>query len=127
MTAEEPRPAELARRVDDVRDEVRALARSLNERLDKVPTTDLLTAYLAKTDAEVAEMKRQAQEAKDEGARRDAELRVEIQERDAKLREEIAIGQARAQEAKRWALSASIAVGGLVVSVVGLLQQGGFS
>lgn len=127
MTVEEPRPSELSRRMDDFRDEFRTALKGIIERLDKVPTTDLLTAYLAKTDGEVAALKREIREVKDEHAKDEAELRAEIAKSNSELKTEIQASQTRAQEAKRWAVGVAISGGGLLVAVVGVLQRGGLS
>ena len=62
MTAEEPRPAELARRHDDLSARMAAGFNEIGRRLDRVPTTDIMLAYLATRDQE---MKANSEDIKD--------------------------------------------------------------
>lgn len=108
----EPTTGELSRRVDALTDEVRAGIRGLNERLDRMPTSELLTAYLAKTDAEVAAVKEDV-----------AETRADLAGFKVWVREEFGALEKRITEGKRWAIGALISSGGLLVAVVGLIRS----
>lgn len=98
---EEPRPAELSRRIDDLRDEVRAGNRGINERLDKMPTNEMLLLYLAKTDSELATVKGNVDE-----------IKVELDG----FKKQIA-------DARRWGIGALISAGGLIVAALGLARS----
>ncbi len=101
MVTEPPNNSELSRRLDDQRSEMREGFRGLYERLDKVPTNELLLAYLAKTDAEVATVKEDVTEIK-----RDLD------------------GFKKAiSDARKWGIGAAISAGGLAVAALGLLRS----
>lgn len=111
---DEPTTSELSRRVDALTDEVRTMGRGLNERLDRMPTSELLTAYLAKTDADVAVVKEDV-----------AELRADLADFKSWVRNEFAAFEKRIVDGKRWAIGAVISSGGLLVAVVGLIRSFG--
>ncbi|WP_418060817.1 hypothetical protein [Pimelobacter simplex] len=112
LMVDEPTTSELSRRVDALTDEVRTMGRGLNERLDRMPTSELLTAYLAKTDADVAVVKEDV-----------AEIRADLAGFKVWVREEFAALEKRITEGKRWAIGALISSGGLLVAVVGLIRS----
>ena len=112
MTVEEPRPAELSRRIDDIRDEFREGLKGLNERLDRMPTNDLLTAYLASTNGQV------------EGLRTGlSELKAHVATVESGLRAEIDAQEKKAIDAKRWAIGALLSAGGLVLGVLTFAER----
>lgn len=103
---EEPRPAEVWRRVNDLRDEMRTSFRDLGVRLDRMPTNDILLAYLATRDQEMKTLGENLKELT-------ADLATERTERmaaDTAQSERMTAGQ-------RWALTFAVSV---VVAVVGL-------
>lgn len=112
MTAEQPTPGELSRRIDDVRDEVRAGITGINERLDRMPTNELLTAYLASTNGQVEGLRGQLTELKTHVAGVETSLRAEI---DAQEKKTI--------DAKRWAIGALLSAGGLVLGVLTFAER----
>ncbi|WP_436701835.1 hypothetical protein [Nocardioides sp. BYT-33-1] len=112
MTAETPTNGELSRRVDALTDEVRSMGRGLNERLDRMPTSELLTAYLAKTDADVAAVKEDL-----------AEDRADLAAFKVAIRGELAEFKKQITDGKRWAIGALISSGGLLVAVVSLIRS----
>lgn len=98
---EPPNNSELSRRLDDQRSEMREGFRGINERLDKVPTNELLLAYLAKTDGEVATVKEDV-----------AEIKTDL----AGFKKSIA-------EARRWGMGAAISAGGVAIAALALLRS----
>lgn len=104
----DPTPGELSRRIDGMDSrfdtltgEIRDMGRSINERFDRMPTSELLTAYLAKTDAEVAALKEDVVE----------------------IKAALPLIEKRIVDAKRWAIGAVISGGGLVVGALGLIRS----
>lgn len=97
----EPTIGEVSRRLDALTDEVRTGNRGLNERLDRMPTSELLTAYLSKTDADVRAVKEDVDE----------------------LKSSLAALQRQLVEARRWAIGAAISVGGLLLGAVPLIRS----
>lgn len=108
----EPTIGELSRRLDALTDEVRTGYRGLNERLDRMPTSELLTAYLDKVDTDVRSLKEDVLEVKDN---------VRTIEQQAK--NDVAALEKKITEAKRWAIGALISGGGLLVAVVQLIRS----
>lgn len=104
----DPTTGELSRRIDgmdsrfdSLTGEIRDMGRSINERFDRMPTSELLTAYLAKTDTEVAALKKDVS---------DIEIALPLIEK-------------RIVEAKRWAIGALISGGGVLVAALGLIRS----
>lgn len=104
----EPTAYELSRRIDGIDArfdgltvEIRDMGRSINERFDRMPTSELLTAYLAKTDAEVAALKEDVVE----------------------IKAQLPLIEKRILDGKRWAIGALISSGGLIVAFIGLIRS----
>lgn len=112
MTNEPPTNGELSRRFDDLRSEVRDGNRSIHERLDKMPTNELLLAYLAKTDTEVAGNKKSIDSVK---ADLDA-LEKSVLERFADQAKE-------AVASRRWAVGAVVGVVGLAITILSFARS----
>lgn len=114
MTAEEPRPAELARRIDALDARVAEGFRDFGIRLDRMPTNDVLLAYLATRDQE---MKTNGEDIKDltKGL---ADERSERMQADQRI-----IDQAAA--AKRWIVTAGISGAVLFLGILGFVLDFG--
>jgi hypothetical protein len=123
MAEEEPRPAELSRRMNDLRDEMRTSFRDISVRLDRMPTNDILLAYLATRDAE---MKAQGEDLKEltaglaqERVERIAAVGAEQQAREAAL-EKMTI---RIEASRRWGIGIALSGGSLLLGVVVFVSQ----
>lgn len=101
MSTEPPTIGEVSRRVDDLRSEVRDGNRGIHERLDKMPTNELLLAYLAKTDSEVAGLKEDVTE----------------------MRSDLVGFKKSIADARRWGIGAVISCGGLLIAGIGLVRS----
>lgn len=88
------------------------MGRGINERLDKVPTNDLLLAYLSKTDSEVAGLKEDVE--KVENA-----LADDI----AEIKDDLAGFKKKIEEARRWGIGAAMSAGGLLIAAIGLARS----
>lgn len=108
----EPTPNELSRRLDDLRDELRTGMKGLNERLDRMPTSELMTAYLAKTDTEITSLR-------DDVIELTKALSRERSERESGDKDIVA----EAATAKRWAVGVAISGAVAVIGFVGFLLQ----
>lgn len=88
------------------------MSRGINERLDKVPTNDLLLAYLSKTDAEVAGLKEDVEKVENG-------LADDI----AEIKEDLSGFKKKIEEARRWGIGASMSAGGLLIAAIGLAKN----
>lgn len=105
--ADEPTPGELSRRINDVRDEVRTGMTGINERLDRMPTNDLLGAYLAKTDGQVEGLRGIVGELKTELSTAKTGWKADLQALEEKLTRN-----------KQWAVGACLTALGTIVGVL---------
>lgn len=87
---------ELGRRIDQLAHTVQTNHEATNARLDKVPTQDLLAAYMATLETRVKNVEDDVSEIK-----------------------------TRAQQARSIAITSAIGVAGLVVAAISVVQQGG--
>lgn len=121
MSVEEPRPAELSRRVDDLRDEMRTSFRDIGVRLDRMPTNDILLAYLATRDAEMKSMGENLKELTaglaQERVERIAAVSTEQQARETAMKEQAA----RIEGSRRWGIGIALTGLGTLVGVVGFI------
>lgn len=115
---EEPRPAELSRRIDDLSVRVAEGFREVGMRLDRMPTNDILLAYLATRDQE---MKTNGEDIKDLAASL-ANERTERVQADAHEKAEREKADQRivdsAATAKRWAVGVALTAGGTLLGVL---------
>lgn len=88
------------------------MGRGINERLDKVPTNDLLLAYLSKTDSEVAGLKEDVEKVENALADDIAEIKSDL----AGFKKKI-------EEARRWGIGAAMSAGGLLIAAIGLARS----
>lgn len=115
---DDPTPGELKRRQDDLRDEMRAGFQSIGQRLDKMPTSDLLLAHMATWDTQL----RAIREDVDEARRGNVTLESKIEKTATDLRAEIKEVQRDSTAAKRWAVGAIISGSGVAIAGIGLAR-----
>jgi hypothetical protein len=118
VTADEPRPAELSRRVDDLRDEMRTSFQNIGVRLDRMPTNDILLAYLATRDQEMKTLGEDVKELTaaiaQERAERQAAVASERTDRESAIKEQAA----RIENSRRWGIGIALTALGVLVGVV---------
>jgi hypothetical protein len=120
----EPRPAELSRRIDEVGKRMDAGFRDVGIRLDRMPTNDILLAYLATRDQE---MKTLGEDVKDlaaslgkETAERRASMEAEKAARTLQAKEDRDRAEQTRRFAMTFALSAVVAMLGLSAFIINL-------
>ena len=114
---EEPRPAELARQYTDLSKRMDAGFRDVGIRLDRMPTNDILLAYLATRDQE---MKMLGEDVKEvvaslatETAERRAGLEAERHSRETQAKQD----RERAEQTRRFTLSFALSC---LVALIGV-------
>lgn len=123
MTDDEPRPAELSRRMNDLRDEMRTSFRDIGVRLDRMPTNDILLAYLATRDQEMKAISEDLKEltadlAQERSERMAADL-TERTDREAQSKEQAT----RIEASRRWGIGIAISAAGVLLGVLGYITQ----
>lgn len=120
-TGESPGPSELWRRMDDIKDQMISGLTAINERLDRMPTSELLTVHLKAWEQQLSNVR-------DDVRRVEQKTREEIQrvEQEADrgrrvLHEKFENQQREAANAKRWAIGALIAGSGAVIAFVSVI------
>lgn len=128
--SDEPTPGELKRRQDDLREEVRSGFQAMASRLDKMPTSELLIAHMATWDTQLRAVREDVEEGRRMSSANDkkidrtaAELEKKIATATEDLRTGIKEGRAETTAAKRWAVGAVIAVAGVIVSALALVNS----
>lgn len=109
--ADEPTPGELSRRINDVREEVRSGMTGINARLDKMPTNELLTAYLQATTSQIEGLQSVVTEVKTELGTAKTSWKAELDALEDKLLRN-----------KQWAVTALLTAVGCVVGVLTFAQ-----
>lgn len=100
-SGEPPTTGEAWRRMDSITDELRSSFRAMNERLDKMPTNDLLVSYLTARDQRVTYIEQDV-------AKLDARI-------DGVTKDLVA--------QRRWLVGTAIAALGVMVALVTLLRS----
>lgn len=118
----EPTTGEVARRVDALKEEMREGIRGLNERLDKMPTSQLLTAYLAKTDADVRAVDTKVDAVKADVVDLERQVETSVADLERQVVSAVSALEKKITDGRRWAIGALISSGGLLVAVVGLIR-----
>jgi outer membrane murein-binding lipoprotein Lpp len=106
---------ETNRRIDQLAGDVQAFRSEVNARLDKMPTADLLLAYMRERDTRISHLEDDVKEIRAESVGLRAEHDAEIEKANARtdaLRDEI--GRQR-----RFSQTLAISLAGLVLSVIG--------
>lgn len=127
---DDPTPGELQRRQDDLVSEMRSGFQSLGQRLDKMPTNELLLAHMATWDTQLRGVREDVDESRTAVSRVDSkvdkttvELRAEIAKATVETRAEIKEARTESTSAKRWGISAVISAAGLLVAGLALARS----
>lgn len=110
---EEPRPAELSRRIDELSRRQDTAFRDISSRLDQMPTEKTLLALFATRDSEINGLR---EDVKTLDAALDAE-RTARQSGDEKIEDD-------RKADRKWTFGAIITAGGLVLAVIVNIAQG---
>lgn len=115
----EPRPVELSRRIDEISARMDAGFSALHERLDKMPTSELLMAHLSKSEAEMRALRADIEEAREATS----QLRAEMFKGDSELSQRVETVRTETANARRWSIGVAISVGTLVLGALAAVAQ----
>jgi hypothetical protein len=107
--------------MDDIKDQMNAGLGAINDRLDRMPTSELLTVHLQAWEQQLLLVRSDVKRVEN-SATKEIQKVVQDAEKGRRVLHEKVDGQQRdATAAKRWAISAAIAGGGAILGFVTLI------
>lgn len=109
--------------MNDLRDEMRTSFRDIGVRLDRMPTNDILLAYLATRDQEMKAISEDLKELTADLAQERSE-RMAGDAAEVAARETAISGQAsRIEASRRWGIGIALSGGTLILGVIAFITQ----
>lgn len=124
-----PSTPELWRRMEDIRSQLNEGLKQINERLDRMPTSELLTVHLRAWEGQLAAAREETRRVESTALREIKRVEDESSLGRKALHAKLETQQNEAQTSRRWAIGAAITGAGCIIAFVGLILNaaGGIS